>query len=610
MPVPSTIADLSSTASSNYPSGSESIGTSLDDYIRSHAAIIKQVSDAKADTSHTQASSTVTYTQSGTGAVTSDVQTKLREFVSVKDFGAVGDGIANDTTAIQNAIAKIVALGGGTVYFPAGDYKITSPITINTSYVFLQGEGGSLDGNTAFVDTWANIISKAATRIFWAGTAANTMLTIQPTDVAGSPALLGGGFDGIMWDCAELAQYGVTIKSVRNARYSRSSIVRHTVLGLTLGVNTNDLYNGGSGTNTSLSLCEFDDICVSTAGLTDRGEKSVLMFGNGLKGGVNQCIFKNNQWYRANFNADNVDIENSDDNVFFSCRWTGRVVMHSSDSGTNPVTSDYPGSLSQNHFWYFPLGNFTVKAGVEAIGTGWTTATVVGAGATRWYGFNKYTTVAGGTTGATPPTHVSGSVSDGGVTWNYVKSVTPSFGHGCWGHSANLVDGLTIKQKISVESGADFSIFGTCIDFSNRKGFMSYGAQPATTTVYRNTNQTITSSPVTTVTWESSDDDRLDAWLSGSPTDVTVPTNIKFASITFSGKWENNSTGQRYAAIYIDGVPYTEHQVQSSGLSPFTIHTGPIPVTPGQVITARVLQASGADRTLIGGSTRMIVEWR
>ena len=32
----------------------------------------------------------VAYTPSGTGAVTTNVQSKLREFVSVKDFGAVG----------------------------------------------------------------------------------------------------------------------------------------------------------------------------------------------------------------------------------------------------------------------------------------------------------------------------------------------------------------------------------------------------------------------------------------------------------------------------------------------------------------------------------------
>ena len=46
-------------------------------------------------------SSLIGYTPSGTGAVTTTVQAKLRQVVSVKDFGAVGNGVANDTTAIQ-----------------------------------------------------------------------------------------------------------------------------------------------------------------------------------------------------------------------------------------------------------------------------------------------------------------------------------------------------------------------------------------------------------------------------------------------------------------------------------------------------------------------------
>lgn len=70
-----------------------------------------------------------TFLQAGTGAVSTTVQAKLRESVSVKDFGAVGDGITNDTAAIQTAINSF---GGqpGTVFFPAGTYVIEAGGTL------------------------------------------------------------------------------------------------------------------------------------------------------------------------------------------------------------------------------------------------------------------------------------------------------------------------------------------------------------------------------------------------------------------------------------------------------------------------------------------------
>jgi hypothetical protein len=47
------------------------------------------------------------------------------DWYNVKDYTAVGDGVADDTTAVQNAINAAAAAGGGTVYFPAGSYRVT-----------------------------------------------------------------------------------------------------------------------------------------------------------------------------------------------------------------------------------------------------------------------------------------------------------------------------------------------------------------------------------------------------------------------------------------------------------------------------------------------------
>lgn len=70
-------------------------------------------------------SNLVSYTPAGVGAVATTVQTKLREFVSVKDFGAMGDNTSDDTAEIQAAIDAVSAAGGGLLYFPAGTYLVT-----------------------------------------------------------------------------------------------------------------------------------------------------------------------------------------------------------------------------------------------------------------------------------------------------------------------------------------------------------------------------------------------------------------------------------------------------------------------------------------------------
>lgn len=65
----------------------------------------------------------------GNNAIARSAQDKMRDIVSVKDFGAVGDGVTNDTLAVQAAIDVALTVNGQ-VFFPPGKYRCDSAITV------------------------------------------------------------------------------------------------------------------------------------------------------------------------------------------------------------------------------------------------------------------------------------------------------------------------------------------------------------------------------------------------------------------------------------------------------------------------------------------------
>jgi hypothetical protein len=67
----------------------------------------------------------VTFLAAGTSAVQRTALTKFRDTVSVKDFGAVGDGTTDDRAAIQAAIDSCITLDR-TLFFPSGVYAMSS----------------------------------------------------------------------------------------------------------------------------------------------------------------------------------------------------------------------------------------------------------------------------------------------------------------------------------------------------------------------------------------------------------------------------------------------------------------------------------------------------
>ena len=82
-----------------------------------------------------------------TGDVSRTVQKRLDDYVSVKDFGAVGDDSTADVVAIQRAIDELYSdtdqddtRARRTLFFPAGTYKINASLTI-PPFAHLVGEG-------------------------------------------------------------------------------------------------------------------------------------------------------------------------------------------------------------------------------------------------------------------------------------------------------------------------------------------------------------------------------------------------------------------------------------------------------------------------------------
>jgi len=85
--------------------------------------------------------SALTYTPAGTGATLRTIVAKISDTLSVKDFGATGDGTTDDTTAIQACLTYAVSLGGKAVYFPAGTYVITTALAWTSAPGMIYGDG-------------------------------------------------------------------------------------------------------------------------------------------------------------------------------------------------------------------------------------------------------------------------------------------------------------------------------------------------------------------------------------------------------------------------------------------------------------------------------------
>jgi len=97
-----------------------------------------QLSTTSTATYSVAGASLVGFLQAGTGAAARTVQSKERDIYHIKDYGAVCDGVADDTTAVNNSL---VAAGSGTLIW-TGTPLLTSGITISKGNHIFDGRTG------------------------------------------------------------------------------------------------------------------------------------------------------------------------------------------------------------------------------------------------------------------------------------------------------------------------------------------------------------------------------------------------------------------------------------------------------------------------------------
>jgi parallel beta-helix repeat protein len=154
--------------------------------------------------------------------------------VNVLDFGAVGDGVANDTAAIQAAITSM-AVTGGNLVFPDGNYKITSTVTLSSNVNYIA------QGNA--------IITLAVTEIGLQIPNAGTRITINGFTISGVSSR--------------------AISSTIGGTCSRITIINNTISGATLA---------GAGYTSGVFLTNASDCVIENNSFSNNGVGTGTVF--------------------------------------------------------------------------------------------------------------------------------------------------------------------------------------------------------------------------------------------------------------------------------------------------------------------------------------------
>jgi hypothetical protein len=206
--------------------------------------------------------------------------------ISVKNYNAVGDGNADDSQAIKNAIAALGALGGQ-IFFPPGIYKISSTINVPNN-VSLYGAGAGIAYAGAYPLT-------PTTTFTWAGTGQGPMFACA--------SQYSGTMEGFTLDPNHAHVDGIWIYEGSFAQFRRVDTFRFAGAGTNCWKAIQQNYPTGS--------CVWEG-----CGSWDHWDQVVGFYGNGITG----CHFNKCRIMGGNNGGTGLRCDNgSDTNTFTAC---------------------------------------------------------------------------------------------------------------------------------------------------------------------------------------------------------------------------------------------------------------------------------------------------
>lgn len=194
------------------------------------------------------------------------VTRKPLPFFNAKDFGAVGDGVKDDTAALQAAMDAADSAGGGTVFIPRGTYKLTNTVFIGSNTT-VRGEGRAtvLKATTAF----SILYNKG-----WSDLVGNTNIAVMDLTVDGD----GIGLKGVVFA-------GVVRGTIHNVRVI--DMVNYGIWLWASGENPAAGVHGTPTRNVTVSACHVTGVI--DTGIECDAALSCAIVGNTV-GVANGCI--------------------------------------------------------------------------------------------------------------------------------------------------------------------------------------------------------------------------------------------------------------------------------------------------------------------------------